>query len=285
MPNHAILKDKGVIILYSDAIHEATRFIQKRFPKPIDTAIVLGSGLGPLADLIEDPVILDYHEIPHFPTSTIEGHEGKMYLGTLGDKTILAMKGRVHYYEGYDMKEVTFPIRVLALLKVKQLILTNACGGIDDSLSPGDIAYLTDHLSFFCPSPLRGLNLDEFGPRFKDMSEIYTPALIEKALAASQATGIPIKPSIYGFFPGPRFETPAEIRALKTLGATSVGMSTVPEAIVARHSSLPVLGISLITNKAAGLSASKLSHQEVQEAASQASQKLVTLIHQILITL
>lgn len=271
--------------MYSDAIHEATRFIQKRFPKPIDTAIVLGSGLGPLADLIEDPVILDYHEIPHFPTSTIEEHEGKMYLGSLGDKTILAMKGRVHYYEGYDMKEVTFPIRVLALLKVKQLILTNACGGIDDSLSPGDIAYLTDHLSFFCPSPLRGLNLDEFGPRFKDMSEIYTPALIEKALAASQATGIPIKPSIYAFFPGPRFETPAEIRALKTLGATSVGMSTVPEAIVARHSSLPVLGISLITNKAAGLSASKLSHQEVQEAASQASQKLVTLIHQILITL
>lgn len=268
--------------MYIDDIHEATRFIQKKINTNIDVAIILGSGLGPLADEIKDPLIIDYHEIPHFPTSTIEGHEGKMYIGQLAGKTILAMKGRVHYYEGYSMREVTFPIRVLASLKIQKLILTNACGGIDESLNPGDIAYITDHLSFFCPSPLRGDNLDEFGPRFKDMTHIYTPDLITCAIQASEVTHIAIKPSIYAFFPGPRFETPAEIRALKALGATSVGMSTVPEAIVARHSGMDILGISLITNKAAGLSTCELSHQDVQETAAMSSQKIITLTKNII---
>lgn len=270
---------------YTENINEAKDYIQKRFKKPIDLAIVLGSGLGPLADMIENPIIIPYQEIPHFKQSTVAGHSGKLYIGQLGNKNILAMQGRVHYYEGYTMSEITLPIRVFAALGIQKIILTNACGGIGENLNPGDIAYIKDHLSFFCPSPLRGTNLDDFGPRFCDMTDTYTPALIEKALASAKETGIELKESIYAYFPGPQFETPAEIRALKTLGASTVGMSTVPEAIVASHSGMDILGLSLITNKAAGLSDKHLSHNDVQETAAQASEKMIKLVHQIIIRL
>lgn len=267
---------------YIDQINEAADFLRPYISQPIDLAIILGSGLGPLADQIKAPKIIPYKEIPHFPTSTIAGHAGCLYLGTLGNKTILAMKGRVHYYEGYDMKEVTFPIRVFSKLNIQKLIVTNACGGIRDDLKPGDLAYLTDHISLFCPSPLRGPNLDEFGPRFCDMSEVYDHEMIKVALDASKTTGITIKPSVYAYFKGPRFETPADIHAYRVMGADTVGMSTVPEAIVARHCDMNVLGLSLITNKAAGLSDQKLSHQEVQEMADLASKKFVTLVTEII---
>lgn len=270
---------------YLKNIQEAKDSIQAHFNKPIDLAIVLGSGLGPLADLIESPVILPYQDIPHFKTSTVAGHAGKLYIGQLGDKNILAMQGRLHYYEGYSMADITLPIRVFSALGIRKIILTNACGGISDNLNPGDIAYISDHLSFFCPSPLRGPNLDDFGERFCDMSDTYTPALIDKAVQAGKETGMTLKASVYAYFPGPQFETPAEIRALKALGASTVGMSTVPEAIVARHCGMDILGMSLITNKAAGLTAQHLSHNDVQETAAKASEKLIKLVHEIIVSL
>jgi purine-nucleoside phosphorylase len=267
---------------YITQINEATDFLKQYIEAPIDLAIILGSGLGPLADHMKASHIIKYEEIPHFPTSTIPGHEGCLYIGTLGHKTILAMKGRVHYYEGYSMQEVTFPIRVFSKLKIKKLILTNACGGISEELAPGDLAYLTDQMTLFCPSPLRGPNLDSFGPRFVDMSEVYDKSMITVAQEAAKSVSIPLKPSVYAYFKGPRFETPADILALKVLGADTVGMSTVPEAIVARHCGMALLGLSLVTNKAAGLSQQKLSHQEVEEMAALSSAKFVTLVSAII---
>lgn len=259
-------------------IKEATKYIQSIFHKPIDIAIVLGSGLGPLADEIENPITIDYKDIPHFPVSTLAGHDGKLIIGTLEGKTVIAMKGRFHYYEGHDMDIVTLPIRVFKKLGIENLILTNACGGIRDDLNPGQIMIIKDHIGLFCPSPLRGPNLEEFGPRFKDMTEVYSRKLGSIAHDVATANTISLKDGVYAFFKGPMYESPAEILAYKALGADTVGMSTVPEAIVARHSGMTTLGISLITNKAAGLGASELNHQEVVEAANKAEKDLVTLV-------
>ena len=242
-------------------INEATNYIKTQYHGKIDLAIILGSGLGPLADEIENPIELDYRDIPHFPISNLIGHAGKLIIGTLENKTVIAMKGRFHYYEGNDMDIVTLPIRVFKRLGIDNLILTNACGGIREDLNPGQIMLIKDHIGLFAPSPLRGPNLDEFGPRFKDMS---------------------LKDGVYAFFKGPMYETPAEILAYRALGADAVGMSTVPEAIVARHCDMKTLGISLITNKAAGLSNQELNHQEVVEAANKAEKDLVTLVKGII---
>lgn len=259
-------------------IDEAVNTIKSKVRKPIDLAIICGSGLGALADQIEDAIVLDYEQIPHFPVSTIPGHAGKLVIGTLEGKTVLAMKGRFHYYEGHPMEIVTLPVRVFARLGIKYLIVTNACGGIRDDLMPGQITLIEDHIGFMAPSPLRGPNLDEFGPRFKDMSEVYSQSLRTLAKACAKELQIALKEGIYCFFKGPMFETPAEIRALKTIGADMVGMSTVPEAIVARHCDIKVLGISLITNKSAGLSKGELNHQEVMEAADRAETELIALV-------
>lgn len=263
-------------------INEAYEFIRSVYDKPIDIAIILGSGLGPLANEIENPIIIDYQDIPHFPVSTIPGHEGKLYIGTIEGKTVCAMKGRFHYYEGHDMDIVTLPVRVFAKLGIQYLFVTNACGGIREDLNPGQITLITDHIGFMAPSALRGPNLDEFGPRFKDMTEVYSKDLGEIAKKAAKKTNVNLKEGIYCFFKGPMFETPAEIRALKVIGADMVGMSTVPEAIVARHSGMTTLGISLVTNKAAGLSATELDHKEVMEAANLAEVNLVKLTKQII---
>ena len=265
-----------------NSIYEASDFILSLYDKPIDLAIILGSGLGELADSIENPLIIPYEKIPHFPISTIEGHQGILYNGSLEGKTILAMKGRVHYYEGYSMEEITFPVRVFKSLGISQIILTNACGGIRDDLDAGSIVFLEDHCSLFCPSPLRGPNLNEFGPRFKDMSEVYSKRLLNIAYQASKNIDVPVSSGIYGYYPGPMFETPADIRAYKVLGCDLAGMSTVPEAIIARHSDMEILGISLVTNKAAGLSDSPLSHQDVQNAAGKASVSLQKLVREII---
>ncbi len=263
-------------------INEATQYIQTRFEGQIDIAIILGSGLGPLANEIENPVIIDYADIPHFPVSTIPGHDGQLYIGQLSGKTVCAMKGRFHYYEGHDMDIVSLPVRVFSKLNIPFLIVTNACGGIRDDLFPGQITLITDHIGFNAPSVLRGPNLDEFGPRFKDMTEVYSKRLGAIAKEAATKTDISMSEGVYCFFKGPMFETPAEIRALKCIGADMVGMSTVPEAIVARHSGMETLGISLVTNKAAGLGASELNHIEVMEAAKEAEKNLVTLTKEII---
>lgn len=263
-------------------INEATSFIQSKFNKPIDIAIVLGSGLGPLADEIENPLVIDYKEIPHFPVSTLAGHDGKLIIGTIEGKTVVAMKGRFHYYEGHEMDIVTLPIRVFKKLGIENLILTNACGGIRDDLQPGQIMVIKDHIGLFCPSPLRGPNLDEFGPRFKDMTEVYSKQLGKLAHKIAEENNISLVDGVYGYFKGPMYETPAEIMAYKALGSDTVGMSTVPEATVARHSGMTTLGISLVTNRAAGLGASELNHQEVVEAAAKAEKNLVTLVKGII---
>jgi len=263
-------------------INEASAYIQSRFNKHIDIAIVLGSGLGPLADEIENPIVIDYADIPHFPVSTLAGHDGKLIIGTIHNKTVVAMKGRFHYYEGHDMDIVTLPIRVFKKLGIDKLILTNACGGIREDLNPGQIMVITDHIGLYAPSPLRGPNLDEFGPRFKDMTEVYSKEVAKIAHVVADENNISLKDGVYAFFKGPMYETPAEIRAYKALGADTVGMSTVPEAIVARHSGMTSFGLSLITNKAAGLGASELNHAEVVEAAAQAEKNLVTLVKGII---
>lgn len=263
-------------------INEAVAFLQSRLQTKPEIAIILGSGLGPLGDEVENPVVFDYGDIPHFPVSTIPGHAGKLIVGTLCGRQVLVMQGRFHYYEGHDMDVVTLPIRVFSKLGIHYLFVTNAAGGIKDSFNPGTIALITDHLSFMCPSPLRGPNLDEFGPRFKDMTEVYSQRLQAIAKNAAKKLNISLGEGVYAYFRGPQFETPAEIRAIRTLGADLAGMSTVPEAIVARHCGMETLGLSLVTNKAAGLSTSELNHQEVMETAQKATITLVTLAKEII---
>lgn len=247
---------------------EAVQYIKQKIGdrKP-DTAIILGSGLGVLKDDIENKVVIEYKDIPEFPISTVEGHAGELIIGELSGKTIIAMNGRFHYYEGYDIKQTVFPIRVFALLGVKNIILTNAAGGINTNIKEGSFMIINDHLSFFTEPVLRGKNEDEFGVRFPDMSEVYDKQEREKMKAIiKKHTGIALE-GVYAYTKGPSYETPAEIRTLRILGADAVGMSTVPEAVVARHSGMKVVAVSCITNMAAGVSNKKLSHEEVKETA------------------
>ena len=263
-------------------INQAYQYIHKIYPYPIDIAIILGSGLGPLAQEIKVEQTIPYQDIPSFPLSTVKGHEGQLTIGKIHQKTVITMQGRFHYYEGYDMSDITLPIRVFSKLGIEKLILTNACGGIRDDLNPGDIVCISDQISLFCPSPLRGPNLDEFGPRFKDMTEIYNSQSQKLLHEIAQKQKINLKDGIYCFFQGPMFESPAEIQAIKALGGDLAGMSTVGEAIVARHCGMNTLGISLVTNKAAGLSNNELSHQEVIDTAKKAEDKLVKLIKELI---
>lgn len=255
----------------------AAHIMDKISGKP-QIGIILGSGLGPLVNALEQPVEIDYSEIPGFPQTTVEGHEGKLVFGKLAGKQVLVMKGRFHLYEGYDVSQVVFHIRVFSLLGIKNLLVTNAAGGINTDFTAGDLMLITDHISFFAPSPLRGSNLDEFGIRFPDMCNAYDRDLISVAQSAANDDGISLKEGIYAFAQGPMFETPAEIRALRILGADAVGMSTVPEVIVARHCGMKVLGISCITNMAAGVLDETLNHKEVMETADRAGKSFLALV-------
>ena len=248
---------------------ETVKYIEEKIGdiKP-KIAIVLGSGLGILAEEITEKIVIPYKEIPNFPVSTVVGHAGELIIGKLEGKTILAMNGRAHYYEGYDLKEATFPIRVFKLLGIEEIILTNAAGGVNIEYKPGDFMIIKDHLSFFAESVLRGPNDDEFGPRFPDMSEVYKKDKIEQLEEIIQKHTGRAKVGVYAYMKGPTYETPAEIRALRTLGADAVGMSTVPEAVVANHCGLNVVAVSCITNMAAGILNQKLSHEEVNETAN-----------------
>jgi purine-nucleoside phosphorylase len=262
-------------------ISETAQYIKSKLNNKPQIAIILGSGLGPLVDDVQDPVEIDYKDIPHFPLTTVEGHAGKLVAGRLGGKDVLAMKGRFHYYEGYDMSQVVYHIRVFKLLGINNLLVTNAAGGINKTFKPGDLMLIKDHISFFAPSALRGRNFDEFGLRFPDMTEAYSKTLREMAKNAAESVGIKLQEGIYAFAQGPMYETPAEIRALGILGADAVGMSTVPEVITARHAGMNILGISCITNMAAGILDKPLHHEEVMNTAKEVERKFMSLVRKI----
>lgn len=264
---------------------ETADYIKARITDVPETAVVLGSGLGILADELENKIVIPYKDIPHFPVSTVVGHAGELILGMLNYTPILAMSGRFHYYEGYDISQVTFPIRVFAKLGIKNLILTNAAGGVNLDYNPGDLMLIKDHINFSGVSPLRGKNLDEFGARFPDMSNVYDKNVLKIIKTACDELGIGVNEGVYAYMQGPNYETPAEIKALRLLGADAVGMSTVPEAIIACHSGLRVVAVSCITNMAAGILEQPLSHEEVKETAEFASRKFVNLIKLLVITL
>jgi purine-nucleoside phosphorylase len=229
--------------------------------------VILGSGLGDFADGLEDAHRVPYAELPHFPRSSVPGHAGRLVLGRVGGVAVVAMQGRVHAYEGFAPSQVVFPARVLCTLGIRALIVTNAAGGIHPALQPGDLMAITDHINLSGWNPLAGPNDERLGPRFPDMSTPYHPALRERLFEVARAQGVQLKRGVYAILSGPSYETPAEIRALKALGADAVGMSTVPEVIAAVHMRVPVVGLSCITNLAAGIAQKPLSHDEVAETA------------------
>jgi purine-nucleoside phosphorylase len=244
-------------------------------------AVVLGSGLGNLSDSISNKIEIPYGEIPNFPSTTVPGHDGRLIFGELGGRNIVAMKGRFHYYEGWGMDEVVFPLRIFRLLGVENLLLTNAAGGINTQFRPGDLMLIKDHIGFLAENPLRGANVEEFGPRFPDMSQIYDKELLDISTECALKLHIEIRRGIYAYAKGPSFETPAEIRVFHAFGADAVGMSTVPEAITARHMNMKVLGISCITNMAAGVLHQTLNHEEVIETGKRVSEKFSKLVTEI----
>ncbi len=244
--------------------------------------IVLGSGLNELADRVPDGLTIPYERIPHFPRPTVAGHQGKVILGRLRGAPVLMLQGRFHYYEGHDLETVTFPVRVLQRLGVSTLILTAATGGIRADLRPGDLMVLSDHLNLLGVNPLRGLNDERLGTRFPDMTEVYSARL--RQIAREEAGSLAIRPvdGVYACMAGPSYETPAEIRMLRTLGADVVGMSTVPEAIVARHAGMEVLALALVSNAAAGVLGTPITHEEVLEAGRKAAPALAALIERVI---
>lgn len=271
---------KGVLGMHTDIqkYKIAADYIKERINELPQISIILGSGLGPLVNSVDQPVEIDYADIPGFPQTTVKGHAGKLVCGVLGGKRILAMKGRFHYYEGWEISQVVFHIRVFKLLGISNLIVTNAAGGINTSFTQGDLMLINDHISLFAPSALRGPNQDEFGTRFPDMCNAYDEDTRAMAMEIARNKGLSLKEGVYAFAQGPMFETPAEIRALRILGADAVGMSTVPEVITARHCGMKVLGISCITNMAAGVLGQKLNHEEVMDTARNVEKDFASLV-------
>jgi purine-nucleoside phosphorylase len=250
--------------LYERA-QEAARRIRTRTAAEVPVAIVLGSGLGAFAQDLTDATAIPYDEIPGFGRATVEGHAGRLVIGKAGEVTVAAMQGRFHFYEGYSLQDVTFPIRVLKLLGVRTVVLTNAAGSLNVEFTPGSLMVITDHLNLLGDNPLRGENDERFGPRFPDMTSVYAPELQDIVIEAGSAMGLELRRGIYAALSGPSYETPAEIHMVRTLGADAVGMSTVPEAIVARHMGMNVVGISCITNLAAGVSNRPIDHSQVMQ--------------------
>ena len=248
------------------AFYEKTAdYVKSRAPFAPELGLILGTGLGPLAKQIENPVEIDYRDIPNFLVSTAPDHAGKLIFGTLEGKKLVCMSGRFHSYEGYDFEQLAIPVRLFKLLGVKQLIVTNAAGGVNEGYRPGDIMVISDHIKLNGASPMRGKNLPTFGDRFFDVSRMYTPRLRELALRLAKDTALRVHEGVYFFMPGPQFETPAEIRAIRLLGGDAVGMSTVTEALTAAHCGIELLGFSVITNMAAGMLDQPLTTEEVSE--------------------
>ncbi len=256
----------------------AAEFVEKRTSLRPKTAIVLGSGLGAFAEQLEELKAIPFAEIPHFPRSTVPGHSGKMVIGDIGGVPVAVMQGRVHAYEGYSSDEVTFPVRVLGRMGVKTLVLTNAAGGINPEFHRGQLVLIADHINLSGRNPVAGPNDDRFGPRFFDMSEAYSKRLLGLAHQAARSTGLDLAEGVYLCVLGPSFETPAEIRAFRALGADLVGMSTVQETIAARHMGIEVLGISCVTNMAAGIQKEPLSHEEVMATGHAVEERLAELM-------
>ncbi|MZQ76457.1 MAG: purine-nucleoside phosphorylase [Peptoclostridium sp.] len=266
-------------VSYEKRIQKAAEYIREKIGEPLPKiGLILGSGLGELADRIEDAITLEYSKIPKFPVSTVEGHSGRLVFGKLCGRQVVAMQGRFHYYEGYDMKDVTLPVRVMKLLGVETLIVTNAAGAVNISFSPGELMLISDHINLTFESPLRGKNMDDYGVRFPDMTNAYDESLrgIVKSLAAEN--GIKLNEGVYACMGGPAYETPAEIRMLRVLGADAVGMSTVPEVICAVHSGMRVIGISCVTNMGAGILKQPLDHSEVMRTSEMARESFVSLL-------
>lgn len=261
---------------------ESADYVRDQIPEAPEIAIILGSCLGPLAEEIEQPIEIPYEEIPNFLTSTVQSHEGKLIYGTLCGKKVICMSGRFHYYEGYDFELLVIPIRLFKNLGVKMTILTNAAGAINQDYRLGDVMILKDHIKLMGASPLRGKNIEEFGPRFFDVSNMYTPKLREIALDCAEESGLTVHEGIYFFFPGPQFETPAEIRAIRILGGDAVGMSTVTEALTAAHCKMPILAMSLISNMAAGVLEQPITTEEVDQVAKEVGPKFRAYVKQII---
>lgn len=269
---------------YLKKIDAAAAAIEKACGRA-EIAVILGSGLGGYVEALEDATFLDYKDIPDFPVSTAPGHAGRWYAGTLHSKRVFMMQGRFHAYEGYDLREVTMPIRVMRQLGVKTLIVTNAAGGVNTAFAPGDLMLMTDFINLSGKNPLTGPNLDEFGPRFPDMTHAYGVKLQRLAEDVAARLGISLQKGVYCWMNGPTYESPAEIRMARTLGADAVGMSTVPETIVARHSGMDVLGLSCITNMAAGILDQPLTHQEVMETGERVKDTFRALVDGVIAAL
>lgn len=263
-----------------EKIKETADFIRARVSDMPKTAIILGTGLGELVNHIETTDVIDYHDIPNFPVSTVEGHSGRLIFGKLGNKRVMAMQGRFHFYEGYAMQQVTFPVRVMKELGINTLFVSNAAGGMNPEFKIGDIMIINDHINLFPEHPLRGKNYNELGPRFPDMSEPYSHRLINDALKVAKENGIKVHQGVYVGTQGPTFETPAEYRYFRRIGGDAVGMSTVPEVIVARHGGMEVFAISVITDLGGleGVEPEKVSHEEVQKAAAEAQPKMTAIM-------
>lgn len=263
-----------------EKIKKTADFLKERMHTQPETAIILGTGLGSLANEITEKYEIKYEDIPNFPVSTVEGHSGKLIFGKLGNKDIMAMQGRFHYYEGYSMQEVTFPVRVMKELGIKTLFVSNASGGTNPAFEIGDLMIITDHINYFPEHPLRGKNL--YGDRFPDMSEAYSKELIQKALQIAKKKGIKVQQGVYVGTQGPTFETPAEYKLFRIFGADAVGMSTVPEVIVANHCKIKVFGISVITDLGVEGKIVEVSHEEVQIAADAAQPKMTTIMRELI---
>ena len=274
---------EGKKMMFYEKVKESADFIRERTDKMPSLGVILGSGLGSLVDIMEEKTVIPYPEIPNFPQSSVAGHAGNLVIGRMGKEIIIAMQGRFHFYEGFTMKEVTYPIYVMKLLGVKNLIVTNACGGINRAFVPGDLMLLTDYINMLGNNPLIGENDERLGVRFPDMSEAYSLELLAKAEKTAKALGIAYQKGVYAIFSGPCYETAAEIRAYERLGADAIGMSTVPETIVANYLGMKVLGIACITNMATGIAKEKHTHEEVVRIANESSSKLCAWVEKLLL--
>ncbi|MDD9148610.1 purine-nucleoside phosphorylase [Sporolactobacillus sp. CQH2019] len=268
-----------------EQVEEVIECMRAKTRKNPKIGLILGSGLGDLAAAIAGADRIPYQSLPHFPKPTVEGHKGQFVIGRLEDQNVIAMQGRYHYYEGYSLKQVSFPVRVMKALGIEYLIVTNAAGGINTDFRPGDLMLIRDHINMLGGSPLIGANDEKTGPRFPDMSAAYQAALIDLGKKAASSIGINIREGVYLATPGPQYETPAEIRMMRALGADAVGMSTVPEVIEANHAGLKVLGISCITNMASGILNRPLSHTEVMDTARRVKENFTGLIKEIIRTI
>ncbi|NMB95986.1 MAG: purine-nucleoside phosphorylase [Clostridiaceae bacterium] len=271
--------------LLLNKMKDSTKYIKDVSSINPEIGIILGSGLGMLAKDIEDEIIIPYKDIPYFPVSTVKGHKCQLVLGYLSGKPVICMQGRFHYYEGYSMQNVVYPVRIMQMLGVSKLIVTNSAGGINTDFQPGDLMIIIDHINLMGINPLIGKNYDDFGERFPDMTRAYDSQMMDKAAQAADSLAIQLKRGVYAAMTGPSYETPAEIRFLRAIGADAVGMSTVPEVIVANHSGIKTVGISCITNMAAGILDQPLSHDEVMEISTRVKNDFINLMNRIVKTI